>query len=320
MPPIGKDKYFHKKSEFKSISSALDEIETALGKIDGSQGPIAEKIFNLMDEILEQEKFLHADERLKFQTQYNYISKRIYSAAKLLVKTVGGVAALQEKRKGKGLGSEHWWWYLDHYLDQKRKKGIKRAGVIAVIVMVLIAALSVVYDKFIAPPPEVRARLDYETRIDDYIFAGDYMSAMSEMEKALALAPDYYPLWIKRGVLEKVSGNEAEAQSSFAKAQQLVDNQEYFYYERANVSMQLGLLDDVLKDADQLLEINAQSAEAYLFRGLVFETRGQNDQAQSAYEKAADLAIDQNKSQLAATIRVRMGMLMQSVSIPTPEE
>lgn len=99
MLPTGKDKYFHKKDEFKSISSDLDEIETILGKIDGSQGPIAEKIFNLMDEILDREKNLHADERQKFQSQYNYVSKRIYSSAKLLVKTVGGVDSLQEKEK-----------------------------------------------------------------------------------------------------------------------------------------------------------------------------------------------------------------------------
>ncbi len=320
MLPTGKDKYFHKKDEFKSISSNLDEIETILGKIDGSQGPIAEKIFNLMDEILDREKNLHADERQKFQSQYNYVSKRIYSSAKLLVKTVGGVNSLQEKRKIKAVSNDHWWWYLDHYLDEKRIKGVKRAGVTAVIVLVLIAALIVVYDKFIAPPPEVRARLDYETRIDDYILTGDYLNAMKEMEGALALAPDYYPLWIKRGVLEKVLGNEADAQSSFATARQFVEDPEYFYYERANVSMQFGLLDDVLKDADQLLEINAQSAEAYLFQGLVFETRGQKDQAQTAYEKAAALAEEQNKMQLAATIRVRMGMLMQSVSIPTAEK
>lgn len=320
MSTTGKEKYFHKNAEFKTINSALDEIETALGKIDGSQGPIAEKIFTLMDEIFEQEKFLQKDEKIKYQAQFSYISKRIYSSAKLLVKTMGGTTALREKRKTMGVRSDHWWWYLDQYLDEKRKKGIKRAGVISLIVMVLIVALIVVYDKFIAPPPEVRARLDYETKIDNYISEEDYGNAMTVMESALALAPDYYPLWIKRGVLEKVLGNEAGAQTSFDTARQFVDNPEYFYYEKANVFMQFGLYDDVLEEVNQLLEINAKSAEAYLFRGLVYETRGENAQARSAYEEAAALAEEQNKMQLVATIRVRMGMLMQSAAIPTLEE
>jgi hypothetical protein len=51
MSPTGKEKYFHKNDQHKSISSNLDEIETILGKLDGSQSPIAEKIFDIMDEI-----------------------------------------------------------------------------------------------------------------------------------------------------------------------------------------------------------------------------------------------------------------------------
>lgn len=320
MSTTGKEKYFNKNGKFQSINAILDEIETTLGKIDGIQGPPAEKIFSLMDEIAEQEKFIQKNEKIKYQTQFSYISKRIYSSAKLLIKTIGGVGVLREKRKISGVGSDHWWWYLDHYLADQRKTRIKRSGIIGLIVVVVLIAAAFVYDKFIAPPPEVRARLDYETTIDNYISEGDFGSAMQVMESALDLAPDYYPLWIKRGVLEKALGNEAAAQSSFDTARQFVENPEYYYYERANVFMQFGLYDDVLEEANLLLEINPQSAEAFLFRGLVYETRGQNDQARSAYEKASALAEEQNKMQLVATIRVRMGMLMQSVSIPTTEE
>lgn len=320
MSPIGKEKYFHKNDEFKSISSNLDEIETILGKLDGSQSPIAERIFDIMDEIQEQKKFLHNDEKLKIDTQLSYVTKRIYSSAKVLLKTIGGKEVLKEKRKIKGKNSDHWWWNLDHYLEQKRKRDLKRSGMIGLVLLVGFALLVLIYDRFIAPPPEVRARLDYETRIDDFIYAGDYVSAMSEMEGALAIAPDYYPLWIKKGVLAKVLGDEAVEKSSYETARQFVENPEYFYYERASVFMQFGLYDDVLEDSDNLLEINPKSAEAYLYRGLVYEMRGDNSQAYDAFDKAAVLAEEQNKNQLVATIRVRMGMLMQSVSIPTQEK
>ncbi|MBW6473778.1 MAG: hypothetical protein K0B14_11670 [Anaerolineaceae bacterium] len=320
MSPTGKEKYFHKNDQHKSISSNLDEIETILGKLDGSQSPIAEKVFDIMDEIQEQKKFLQNDKKEKIETQLSYVTKRIYSSAKVLLKTIGGKEVLKEKRKIKGKNSDHWWWYLDNYLEEKRKRDLQRTGMIGLAMVVFFAILAVVYDRYLAPPPEVRARIDYETRIDDFIYAGDYISAMSEMEGALALAPDYYPLWIKKGVLEKVLGNEAEEQSSYEIAQQFVENQEYFYYERASIFMQFGLYDDVLTDTDNLLEINAKSAEAYLYRGLVYEMREERSQAYDAFEKAALLAEEQNKNQLVATIRVRMGMLMQSISIPTQEK
>lgn len=320
MSPIGKEKYFHKNDDHKSISSNLDEIETIIGKLDGSQSPNAEKIFDIMDEILEQKKFLIDDEKVKIETQLSYVTKRIYLSAKVLLRTIGGKEVLKEKRKIKGKNSDHWWWYLDHYLEEKKKRDLQRTGMIGLVLLVVFALLILIYDRFIAPPPEVRARIDFETRIDDFIYAGDYESAMSEMEGALAIAPDYYPLWIKKGVLAKVAGDEAVEQSSNETAQKFVENPEYFYYERASVFMQFGLYDDVLKDTDNLLEINAKSAEAYLYRGLVYEMRAENAQAYDAFEKAALLAEEQNKTQLVATIRVRMGMLMQSVSIPTQEK
>lgn len=319
MSPTGKEKYFHKNDQHKSISSNLDEIETILGKLDGSQSPIAERIFDIMDEIQEQKKFLHNDEKEKTETQLSYVTKRIYSSAKVLLKTIGGKEVLKEKRKIKGKNPDHWWWYLDHYLEEKKKRDLQRSGMIGLVLLVVFALLVLVYDRYLAPPPEVRARIDYETRIDDFIYSGDYISAMSEMEGALAIAPDYYPLWIKKGVLAKVLGNEAVEQSSYETAQQFVENPEYFYYERASVFMQFGLYDDVLEDTDNLLAINAKSAEAYLYRGMVYEMRGENSQAYDAFEKAALLAEEQNKNQLVATIRVRMGMLLQSVSIPTQE-
>lgn len=320
MSPTGKEKYFHKNDQHKSISSNLDEIETILGKLDGSQSPIAEKIFDIMDDIQEQKKFLHKEEKEKIETQLSYVTKRIYLSAKVLLKTIGGKQALQEKRKIKGKNPDHWWWYLDHYLEEKRKRDLQRTGMIGLVMIVVFALLAVIYDRFIAPPPEVRARIDYETRIDDFIYAGDYLSAMTEMEGALALAPDYYPLWIKKGVLAKVLGDEALEQSSYETALQFVENPEYFHYERASVFMQFGLYDDVLADTDNLLAINAKSAEAYLYRGLVYEMREETSQAYDAFEKAALLAEEQNKNQLVATIRVRMGMLMQSISIPTQEK
>jgi tetratricopeptide (TPR) repeat protein len=319
-----KEKYFQKKSGTKSISAALDDIEAILGKLDGSPSPLAEKVLVTMDEIQFQMKSDQRDEleEIKIKTQLTFVSKKIRAMSKVFVKTIGGKRAFQEKRKSLGVSvkQEQWWWYLDEYLELKKKNEFKRLGIFGFVLIIVFVVMAVVYDQFIAPPPEVRARLEFETRIDNLIENGDYNAAISETNKALELAPEYYPLWIKKGVLAKVLGNEKVEQESYETALLYVENIEYFYYERGSVFMQFGLLDDLLSEVDNILAVNPQSAEAYLYRGLVQEVQGQNSEAYKSLEKASILAEDQNKAQLVATIRMRMAMIMQSVAIPTPEK
>jgi tetratricopeptide (TPR) repeat protein len=316
-----KEKYFQNKSGSNSISALLDDIEAILGKLDGTSSPLAEKVLRIMDDIHTQIQLDQRDEleEIKIKTQLNFVSKKLRAMAKVIVKTMGGKKALQEKRKTLRISPEQWWWYLDEYLVLKKKKDLKRIGLIGLILVIVTLIMVVVYDQFIAPPPEVRARLEMETSIDNHIELGEYESAMSEIDQALALAPDYYPLWIKKGVLAKVLGNETEEQEAYNTALRYVENMEFFYYERGSIFMQFGLLDDLLVEAANILSINPQSAEAYLYRGMVQEIRGQNSDAFQSFEKAAVLAEEQNKTQLAATIRMRMAMIMQSIAIPTPE-
>lgn len=317
-----KEKYFIKSPEVNTINAKLDLIESYLAKIDGKPSPFVEKIFGYMDEIYAQVKSLRENnvEMVKIQTQLNYVSNRIYSSASVLIKSYGGTKAMEETRKYRRVSEEQWWWYLDQYLKEKRKKDLQKAGKIGVLGIAAIAILVLIYNQFIAPPPEVRARMEYEDKIDDLIAVGDYAGAMNEITPALALTPDYYPLWIKKGVLANVLGDEQTEKASYEMAMQLSSTPEYFFYERANIFMQFGMYDEVLADADNLLEINPDSAEAFLFQGLVYETLGQMDEAFAAFEKAATLAEEQNKTQLVATIRVRMGMIMQSITIPTTDQ
>lgn len=316
-----KEKYFGK-SELNTISSKLDLINSLLPRIDGNPSPLVGQIFKSLDEIFNEMKLLQDNtvEKAKIESQLNYITKRIYASASNLLRSYGGEKALIETRQQRGIPEERWWWYLDHYLKDKRKQALRRNGIIALISVLVIAIMVLIYNQFIAPPPEVRARMDYEDKIDDFIKMGDYVSAMNEIDPALALTPDYYPLWIKKGVLAYVLGDEQTEIQSYEKAMQLSSTPEFFYFERANIFMQFGLHEEVLADADNLLEINPESAEAFLYQGLVFETRGQFNDAFVAFEKAATFAEEQNKTQLAATVRVRMGMMMQGSVIPTLDQ
>lgn len=317
-----KEKYFVKSSELKTINAKLDLVDSLLPRIDGKPSPLVDQIFVYLDEIHNEMKLLQENtvEKAKIESQMKYITNRIFASASILLRSYGGKKALAETRQKRSIPEERWWWYLDNYLKDKRKQSFRRAGIIGLISVVVIAIMVLIYNQFIAPPPEVRARMDYEDKIDDLIAVGDFAGAMNEIEPALALTPDYYPLWIKKGVLAYVLGDEQTEFQSYEKAMQLSSNPEFFYYERANIFMQFGLYDEVLAEADNLQEINPDSAEAFLFKGLVLETRGQLDEALVAFEKAATLAEEQNKTQLAATVRVRMGMMMQAGAIPTPNQ
>jgi tetratricopeptide (TPR) repeat protein len=317
-----KDKYLGKSSELNTINAKLDLVESLIPRIDGKSSPLVEQIFLHMDEIFKEVQLLRKSnvEMAKIDSQINYISNRIYASAKILLKSFGGKKALEEVRQKRQIPEDRWWWYLDHYLINKRKKNLQKVGIVSLLGVVVIAIMVFLYNQFLAPPPEVLARIEYEEKIDEFIAEADYASAMREIDPALALTPDYYPLWIKKGVLAYVLGDEQTEIQSYEKAKQLSSNPEFFYYERANIFMQFGLHDEVLAEADYLLEINPDSAEAFLFQGLVLETRGQLDEALDVFEKAATLAEEQNKTQLAATIRVRMGMMMQTGAIPTPDQ
>ena len=319
MAPYIKDKYFHDKSTELSISDSLDGIEAMLARLDGKANPIAEKIFLVMDDIQNRIRLNQMDETeaKKINSQIEYVSSRIRKSAKLLIGAIGGRHKLQEKRKSLSVNDDHWWWFLDDYLDEKRKNRIKRLSLIGVITVVVIGIAAFVYDRFLAPPPEVRQRLSYEASIDNLIEQKDYERAMQVMDEALTLAPDYYPLWIKKGVLAKVLNDPQTEQESYQKAETLTDSMENFYIERSSVYMLFDLFDDILADANSLIEMNPDSAEGYLYIGMVQENRGELSDASQSYEKAAALAEEQDKMQLAATIKVRMAMMMQSIPIPT---
>lgn len=314
-----KEKYYKKSPDTNSIHSKLDLIEALLVKIDGTPSEDAKLIFVYLDDVFDQLNSFqeNGSEKTKIESQLNYVANKVYASANELIKSFGGAKSLIKIREQKRIPKDRWWWYLDQYLIEKRKKALKKGGLLSLAAIVVIALMAFVYNQFLAPPPEVRARMELEEKIDNLIVAGDYAAAIDEIDLALDLTPDYYPLWIKKGVLAKVLGDVETEKLSFEKAMQLIDIPEYFYQERANIYMQMGLYEGVLADADKLEELNSDSAEAFLYRGLVYEAMGQVDDAYAAYEKATILAEEQNKIQLAATIKVRMGMILQSFSIPT---
>jgi tetratricopeptide (TPR) repeat protein len=112
-------------------------------------------------------------------------------------------------------------------------------------------------------------------------------------------------------------GDEDAAQKSFDQALALGIDMERYYIERVYNAMQFGMIDLAQEDINQLLKVNPESAEGYLFRGQILESEGDTIGAIQAYEKASQYAEQQEKIELMTTIRMRLGMLMQSAGLPT---
>jgi tetratricopeptide (TPR) repeat protein len=319
MTETDKLKYVKTSSNEKTLDQTLDELDSLIGKLDAKNKGIAIQILGLMDEVhnrfSDQIKF--DNEGKPQNSQLGYLYKQIRKQAAVIVKAAGGESWFQKQRKETAFPEKAWWWYLDVYLAQKRKKSLLTMVRGFIIFAVIVAGIVLAYQKWFAPPPEVRARLGYENQASLAIEDGRYEDALYAVNEALTYGPEQYSLWIQKGMLLLKLGDEDAAQKSFDQALALGIDMERYYIERVYNAMQFGMIDLAQEDINQLLKVNPESAEGYLFRGQILESEGDTIGAIQAYEKASQYAEQQEKIELMTTIRMRLGMLMQSAGLPT---
>ncbi|MAT42697.1 MAG: hypothetical protein CL609_10170 [Anaerolineaceae bacterium] len=319
MAEADKLKYVKTSSNEKTLDQTLDELDSLIGKLDGKNKEVSIQILGLMDKVhnqfSDQIKFDH--EGKPQNPQLGYLYKQIRKQASVIVKAVGGDSWFKTQRKNTSFPETAWWWNLDVYLAQKRKRSLLNMARGFIIFAVIVAGIIFAYQKWFAPPPEVRARLGFENQASLAIEDGRYEDAIKAVDEALIYGPQQYSLWIQKGMLLLKLGELDAAQKSFDQALALGIDMERYYIERVYNAMQIGLIDLAQEDINQLLKVNPESAEAYLFRGQILESQGDNVGAIQAYEKASQYAEQQEKIELMTTIRMRLGMLMQAAELPT---
>ncbi len=321
MTEADKLKYVKKSSNQKTFDQTLDELDSLIGRLDAKNKTAALRILESMDELHHQfgDQLKLDEEGNPQNSQLGYLYQQIRKQASALINALGGSQFFQAKRLGQEIPKSTWWWYLDEYLEQKRRKSflrmVKGFAIFAVVLVILIFA----YQRWFAPPPEVRARLRFENQASMAIEDGRYTDALAAVEEALQIDPAQFSLWVQRGVLLNRLGEDAEAEQSFEKALALGIDQERYYIERIYNAAQMKMIEQTQQDIDQLLTINPQSAEGYLFQGQLLESQGDTYGAIQAYESASRFAEEQEKIELMTTIRMRLGMLIQSASLPTLE-
>lgn len=314
-----KDKYFFSLDRSFTISELIDQAEVHLAKLDGSPNPSGVNTLLLLDKIYQQISLNpQLLEEITLSTRYEYIFNQVRKSASLILASFNNIEHLSVEREKHQVNQERWWWYPERILAQRKKTIISKVVRSISIIFILFLVLFLIYNKFVAPPPEVRLRLDHEATVDTFIDNCEYGQALNSVNEALLLYPDYPQFWIKKGILEKIQGDQSSSADAFNQASTLIPREEFLLL-RSNAYILFGLNEELLADASEIVQNNPQSAEGYFFQAFAFENLNRVREARDAYEIAFSLAEDQNKSQLAATIKVKQALFLQMFPLPAKE-
>jgi cytochrome c-type biogenesis protein CcmH/NrfG len=299
------------------LRERLDQLDSSVGRL-GNTGlkEDALKIPELFDQAVEfleelkQEGVTAAEEETRLET----IEAQFKQKSTLFLRMSGGAQAFWETRRVVNPGPERWWWFIDQWLAEQRKRQAKSLAIKIGIVVVVLVVVGVIYQAFLAPSPQDRARMDFENAADQALLQNDAQGALREIEKALSIAPQNAELLIKKGVLQELLSMDAEAAQAYSQAEILLGDRKEFLLMRAQTYLGVGSLEAGMADAQAVLEIDPGSPEAMLMVGQAYELQGKYAEAVDAYEKTGQLADARNLPSITALARVRLAYLMQLMS------
>jgi tetratricopeptide (TPR) repeat protein len=305
------------------IRETLSEAEKLLANLRKA-GPQVVELLRLFDEITEALDALEADgmdvraERSRFETVKSQLDNR-----KGRFLTQAGKAFIKAREAAQP--SDAWWWYIDEALVEERKQKRRRVLTTGAVVVGVLIVVGVVYQLFLAPPPEVRQAMRYDSR-GKYLVRDerDLEAALIEFEAAHTLVPTNpdYLVWI--GVLRSELGDTEAGEEAFASAHALYETNGVFLLRRAEAYREVGNLEIAIADIDQAIDEDPEWGWAYYARHTIHIDMGDYRAALEDLEMADELARESGDDQLAGMARVQQAMVMQMLSslpaeaTPTP--
>jgi tetratricopeptide (TPR) repeat protein len=303
-----------------SLNDLLDKIENNLGKLGEGTGVAPREILSEMDEAsLRLKSAATQDHPLKSEeAQFEYIGKSLQKYGGLFLRTIGGSAALSKLRAQYNPPAENWWWFIDQWLDHQRSASIRKMVTTTGIVVIILVALIIAYQRFLAPDKVTQLKYDSIGSAQQSMATGDYATALNQINLALASSPNDTDLLIYKGVLLTKLDQKVEADKVFAQAEKILNNHEELLGTRTLDYLQAGDPQSSKASAQELIAYNPKSAEGYFYLAKSEELLGEQNAALDNYNKAFTLADAQGKSELAATIKISMAMMMQAMNSQLP--
>jgi tetratricopeptide (TPR) repeat protein len=297
-------------SQLDRVREALDRVEVFLSNLKGS-GPDVVQVLFLLDQVARQLEELEAAgatpqaERGRLESSWQKLRRN----ASGFLREAG--PALEQARQRREDPTDRPWWSLDERHARLQRRQLGRGALLALAVVALLAVGWGVYERFLAPPPEVRLALRYMSEGETAVATGEWEEALAAFEAAATLTPGDRELHIWIGVLRQELEDEAGARSAYATARELSTGELRFLFERGTIFIQLGDVEAAAADAEVVIELDPEWGYGYYLQASVDSGRGAVQAAAENLRRAADLAHEAGDTELESLARVQLGLLMQ---------
>ena len=301
------------------VRETLDLAELRVANLRHS-GPQALELLHLLDQTaqglgeLEESGMDVRAEKARFET----VQRQLERQQRRFLAEAGAV--LHEERAVVQPDRSHRWWFLDEMAAQQRQRQLRRTLTWGTVVLLTLAGGWLVYDRFIAPPPEVRQALrqafQHSATGEALVEEGDLQAALVEFAAAAALTPTDPQPWLWQGVIHFESNELDEAQVAFDTARALYGTNFDFLLDRSLTYLRLGDLDAASADIEQAITEVPQDGRAYFVRAGIAEGQGNYAMAITDLEQAAELAREAGDTELEATARAQWAMMVQLQARP----
>lgn len=304
------------------LRQILNNIEIILGKIQIITVDESRSLPFLLDEATQLLEALDVDGAnvASEKTRYASVCAEYKRKGSQILKAIGGRDELERMRNKVIPSPKHWWWYIDAYLDEKaqirRKKTIRTSLIFAGLMTILV----VLYLLFLAPDKATRERFIIENNAEQALAQGFYDDALEILEPAVSLYPGNPDLLMLYGVAAQLTNNTEIAEITFTQVRQILENDEDFYYTRAQIFLNAGLAEYAAEDAERILEINPESAIGYYQKGTAANALGDIRTAYLALENAAKYANKEGKIELEGMARIQLAYLSTTFTDSQPTE
>lgn len=247
------------------------------------------------------------------QERLNSLEQRAIKQAGKIIGAFGGIqayTAFRREYQPEAVAQRRGWWLLDQIVAAQRQRLFKQLGAM-LVVLLAIAGLGYLFrDTLFPDDPIGRAAAAAERHTRD----NQPEQAAEAIQAGLMISPSNPLLLAWQGALEVAQNTPsslARAENAFRQAGAQA-TQSQILFERSQIYIRIGLYERALADANQLIELTPDMAEAYYQRATVYEYLRDRRKALEDLQKCEALAQANKNDVLVATVRVRMGMLLQS--------
>ncbi|MBN1178485.1 MAG: hypothetical protein JXD18_04700 [Anaerolineae bacterium] len=294
-----------------AVREALDRLESRLANLDGAGEDVLEVLF-LLDratELLEGVAGSPVDARAE-RTRLASAWGKLQRNARRFLREAGPALARTRAERGDAAQLAPW-WFLDRDVALAQRRRLARGAALALLAAGLVAIGAWLYDRFVAPPPEVTQAFQYESLAEEEIALGNLDAALSAAEQVVALRPDSPQAHVRVGVLREATGDPVGGQAAYDAARSLGLEEVDVLFQRGMAWLWVGDVQRAARDADAVVALSPDWGYGYYLRALTAAEAGDAPAAADDFERAAELADVAGDVTLQSMARVNLALLFQ---------